>query len=97
MECYRSLSKKIANLQGEIIQISLLVKELQQSFEELQKRNNIENFFNCQEDNDEDCQFSFPCQNYEQFKELDEKLSIDKNFRQKIVCWNELSSLILFI
>lgn len=84
---YRSLCKKISIVQGEIVKLSLLIKELQQTLEELSRRNNNELFLNFEKDDDDE--LSLPFQHYEEFKEFDEKLFKDGNFRQKIVCSNK--------
>lgn len=58
---------------------------MQQSFESLKSEGKcIEAFHNDENDNEE-IDVSLPCQNPEEFQELDEKLSTDEMFRKKIV------------
>lgn len=69
-----------------MVNLFILVKDLQENLGKLQSRQNNVEIYDDKDDNDEELQSYFPCQNYAQFKELDEKLSADKMFRKKMVC-----------
>lgn len=77
---YRSLSKQISNIQGQIVNMSLMMKENQQSLEIMLKERNIDDIYS-DSNNDE---ISLPLTNYKEFETLNTKLS-EASFRQKIV------------
>lgn len=79
---YRSLSKRICNIQGQIVNISLVMKEIQQSLEIIQRERSNNDI--CYSDNNDD-EISLPLTKYTEFETLNIQLSSEVNFRQKIV------------
>jgi len=80
---YRNLSKQIYNIQGKIVNISLIIEGIQQSLEiMLRERNSNDNI--CYSDSN-DNEISLPLTKYTEFDALNKQLSNEVNFRQKIV------------
>lgn len=79
---HRSLSKQICNIQGQVVNVSLIVKEVQQSLERILKENNNDNM-NYSDNNDDE--ISLPLIEYTDFEALNEQLNSEVNFRKKIV------------
>jgi len=89
---YRNLSKQIYNIQGKIVNISLIIEGIQQSLEiMLRERNGNDNI--CYSDSN-DNEISLPLTEYTEFDALNKQLSSEVNFRQKIVSSKHVSSIV---
>lgn len=80
---YRSLSKRICNIQGQIVNISLVMKEIQQSLEIMQREQSNNDNISYSDNNDNE--ISLPLTKYTEFETLNIQLRNEVNFRQKIV------------
>jgi len=92
---YRNFSKQIYNIQGKIVNISLIIEGIQQSLEiMLRKRNSNDNicysihttiYITVNICDSDDNEISLPLTEYTEFDALNKQLSNEINFRQKIV------------